>query len=375
MAEYKLLDPNRKAILKLPSGAVHLWFTFFMYENDDQRAYPAMEELMEATGMSKPTIIKHREYLLATGWLVRCKGSAADYYSKATPGSHQVWVYRVDDPTKGKETLPLSTATRQGSRKLTRKEVLPKVSISGSGLPGSFYEDTNPRPDSIVNVSDESGVASLFPPSAEEKNRVNQKPKAPSVPCEAPAATPLPPQADTERSQAPSQPRLKKSPHKYGAPFPPDFDADKSPAGVMFRNEWMAKHKLPPEKLKELESSAEPTRPQDASAPSALWLAQELFRTIKQIPGIVLSVVACRWETKWVADFERLLKTYTMEELTDMIKVSQTIYPLPAFNSQEFVDNVPDLHKTVQERKTQKTAHAWQRIEGSYREKYGERRE
>lgn len=173
MVEYKLLDPDRKAILKLPSGAVHLWFTFFMYENDDQRAYPAMEELMKATGMSKPTIIKHRKYLLANGWLVKCRGSAADYYSKATPGSHQVWVYRVDDPTNGKKSLPPSTDKRQESKNFTRKEKLPKVYVSGSGLPGSFSEDTNPRPDSIGNVSDEYGVASLFPPSAEEKNREN----------------------------------------------------------------------------------------------------------------------------------------------------------------------------------------------------------
>jgi len=184
---------------------------------------------------------------------------------------------------------------------------------------------------------------------------------------------PLPPQAAAE----PVKPRLKKSPHKYDAPFPPDFDADKSSTGVKYRGEWIAKHLLPPEKLKELaaqcaESSPTATLPQDPTAPSALWLAQELFRTVKQIPGVNLPVAAANWESKWPADFERLLKTYTRDELTDIIKVSQIRNSL-AYAAHEIADEVADLHKMVQERKIGK--YGWKHVEDKYRDKYGERRD
>lgn len=230
----------------------------------------------------------------------------------------------------------------------------------------------NPSLDSVV--TDEG----FFP--SEEKNRENRKPKTPrvpvSAPCEtsvavqAPAASPLPPQAAVK-------PKFQKSPHKYDAPFPPDFDSNKSAAGVKYRNEWMARHRLPAEKLKELaaqtDSSAKSAHADQSDASSALWLAQELFRTVKQMPNVVLSVAANNWESRWVADFERLLKTYTRDELTDIIKVSQIRDPVAAINSQEIVDEIGELRAKAKERRAKDFR--WNQVEEKYKERYGERRE
>jgi hypothetical protein len=41
MAEpiYKVLDCQRKGILGLPSGAVHLWLAYWMHESEDNESY------------------------------------------------------------------------------------------------------------------------------------------------------------------------------------------------------------------------------------------------------------------------------------------------------------------------------------------------
>src|SRR4051812_32198628 len=100
MAELKLLDPNRKAVLSLPDPAFKLWATFWMFESDDHEAYPSLDRLEQVTGQSRKTIIKWRKYLLNTGWLLRLSGYAASRYSKPTRGSHSVGIYRVNDPTE-----------------------------------------------------------------------------------------------------------------------------------------------------------------------------------------------------------------------------------------------------------------------------------
>lgn len=102
---YKFLDPTRKAVLMLPPNALKLWLAYWMFESDDRKAYPTQDTIDRVTGMSTKTIIKARAYLLAEGWLKKCSGSAADYYTKATRGAHKVGVYRVADPTGG-ETPP-----------------------------------------------------------------------------------------------------------------------------------------------------------------------------------------------------------------------------------------------------------------------------
>lgn len=104
---YKLLDPNRKAVLSLPPTALKLWLTYWMFESDEQEAYPSLDRLEQVTHMDRKTILKQREYLLETGWLVKLTGTAAERYSKPTRGANTIAVYRVDDPTKGGKILPL----------------------------------------------------------------------------------------------------------------------------------------------------------------------------------------------------------------------------------------------------------------------------
>lgn len=362
-----------EALARLPSAAAHIWLIHWRYMSIDGEAYPTLDTLEAYTGCDRKTVIKWRNYLLSRGWIKTTGHSAAERYSKPTRGAHKVPVFKLFPLTLENVLVPIvSTET------LSTETVPPKVYVSsyGSGLPGSSSEDTNLT--LHPTVTDLSVGSSL----SKEKNRENQTPKTkdPCVPCEgsvptqtkaeaaqAPATPPLPPQAAAE----PVKPRLKKSPHKYDAPFPPDFDADKSPTGVKYRREWIAKHILPPEKLKELAAQCTESSP-TATAPSALWLAQELFRTVKQIPGVHLPVAAANWETKWPADFERLLKTYTRDELTDIVKVRQ-IRNFPAYAAHEIADEVADLHKIVQERKTGK--YGWKRVEDLYQEKYGERRD
>lgn len=366
MAEYKLLDPHRKAVLRLPHLAFKLWMTFWMNESDDREAYIDLDTIEEQSGMDRKSAIKWRNYLVSTGWLIKLQGSAAERYSKPTRGSHDVCIYRVNDPTKEKVFPNLENfhPFSKTVEKFSSGKFPPKVyaSVSGSGLPGSFSEYMIPDVISTVTDLKDGSLPS------EEKNRENQKPKNRSVPCEAQAASPLPPQAAVK-------PKFQKSPHKYDAPFPPDFDSDKSAAGVKYRNEWMARHRLPAEKLKELAASVPP--PENAPTPSALWLAQELFRTVKQFPCVDLSIAAPKWESRWVADFERLLKTYSMEELTDIIKVSQIRADKhglgAAFNSQEIVDEIAELHARAKERRAKDSR--WNQVEERYKERYGGRRE
>jgi hypothetical protein len=103
---YKLLDPNRKTLLSLPPTALKLWLTYWMFESDEQEAYPSLDRLEQVTHMDRKTILKQREYLLETGWLVKLTGTAAERYSKPTRGANTVAVYRVDDPTKGGKIPP-----------------------------------------------------------------------------------------------------------------------------------------------------------------------------------------------------------------------------------------------------------------------------
>src|ERR1035438_9108732 len=93
---YKLLDPHRKAVLALPPTALKLWLTYWMFESDEQEAYPSLDTLEKVTGMGRQAIINARNYLLATGWLVKLTGTAADKYTKPTRGSHNTPIYRVD---------------------------------------------------------------------------------------------------------------------------------------------------------------------------------------------------------------------------------------------------------------------------------------
>jgi hypothetical protein len=150
----KILDCNRKAILALPPNALKLWLTYYMNESEWQEAWPSQSTLRAITGMSKNTLIHWQRYLKAGGWLVETGAKASDRYACATPGSHNIPVVRVDDPTKGSKIEPLEIPTitdePQGVQFLIPPKFEPKVSCSSSG---SGYGSDSPSFSSSTSVS------------------------------------------------------------------------------------------------------------------------------------------------------------------------------------------------------------------------------
>jgi biotin operon repressor len=76
---------------------VHLWFCFYMNENEGRESFLSQETIEAQTGMSKNTIWKWQRYLLKCGWLVDTGAKAADQYKKPTripplDGGWRMWV-------------------------------------------------------------------------------------------------------------------------------------------------------------------------------------------------------------------------------------------------------------------------------------------
>jgi hypothetical protein len=200
MAEYKLLDPNRKAILQLPSGAVHLWLTYKMFESDNEEAYPSNSMLEKATGMVKKTIIKWREYLLETRWLLKLEGSAAERYSRPTRGANNVGVYRTNDPT--------TEAGNSGTSESVPLGEVPSGIVLLEKLPPKVYGSTY-RYDSRYELTlDING--SPASPGVNESLK-NQKPENQE------------PNQNQKQRPSRSGNKLKHHPN-YDAPFPSEFD-------------------------------------------------------------------------------------------------------------------------------------------------------
>jgi len=159
----KILDCNRKNILGLPDGALKLWLTYYMNEDDDDESWISIPEIEAQTGMGRTSIVKWTAFLRKNKWLVDTGKTAADKLlargRMPSSNAHQVKVYRVDDPTSSKNEL------------LTSSEVELKVYSYGSGS-GSA---SNPLPDSLLihsesNQQENSG-------SALEEIKATPKPK------------------------------------------------------------------------------------------------------------------------------------------------------------------------------------------------------
>src|SRR5208282_4102861 len=99
----KILDCNRKNILGLPDGALKLWLTYYMNEDDDNESSITIPEIEAQTGMGRTSIVKWTAVLRKNKWLIDTGKTAA---AKLLPRSrmpstnaHQVRVYSVDAPT------------------------------------------------------------------------------------------------------------------------------------------------------------------------------------------------------------------------------------------------------------------------------------
>jgi hypothetical protein len=128
---YKLLDCRRRAFLKLKGARLHVWLSHFTSENDDQQSWLSLETLMADTGYKKPAVIAAKRWLVKNGWIRILEGSAADMYENPTRGAHKVRIMCVDDPTKGKESLP-ERGVRKTYPQEHCKKILPKALVVAS---------------------------------------------------------------------------------------------------------------------------------------------------------------------------------------------------------------------------------------------------
>ena len=214
----KLLDCDRREVLKLPSGAVHLWFTLYMVENEFNESYCSTRTLAKMMNVNKDTVTKWMNYLMETGWVVNVGATAADRYSNPTPNAHQVPVVRVDDPTKRpkpsdanptNEGSPIKPGTNQKCPNVsTVRKIRTKVVVVGCSCSGV----------DCTGKCDMSHVVNS--PSPKETKDKTEKPKT--------LAAPAPPQSATRKKAA-----------KDGTPYPPDFDSWTNLA----RCAWLEQHK------------------------------------------------------------------------------------------------------------------------------------
>jgi hypothetical protein len=191
----KILDCNRKNILGLPDGALKLWLTYFMNEDDDNESWLSIPEIEAQTGMGRTSIVKWTAFLRKNKWLIDTGKTAADKLlargRMPSTNAHQVKVYRVDDPTSSKSEL------------VTSSEVELKVSGSGSGFA------SNPLPDRlpVSSESDQRGKGG----SLLEEIEATPKPKP---------KTQTTPESGTGTKGKTKKPRA----FPDGVPWPDNFD-------------------------------------------------------------------------------------------------------------------------------------------------------
>lgn len=233
---FKILDCNRKDILGLPSGAVHLWFCFYMHESEHQESYLSLNRIEAITGMSRKTIIRWREFLIEGGWLLAVGATAADRYSNPTRGANKVLVMRVNDPIKGgigKTTPPEGSEeipSTGGVENLHHPKIPPKVYGYGSSY-GS-RSGCSSVPLRSVPLHGE-GTSSSTPSSLRSET---EEPKA--EPTATPKAEPTT-KPKTPAFGAPDEVKSKTKHHpNYDEPFPFDFNE----WSVQARAEWSDAH-------------------------------------------------------------------------------------------------------------------------------------
>lgn len=226
---YKLLDTERKDVLKLKGSLLQVWLAQYMNENDDQESWLSIATLMEQTGLSEHTVIDARKKLTRDGWSRRhANKTAAQKYEKPTRGAHKVPVYSVDDPSAKSAGAVFASAISAPANVIP-----PKIAdkVYGSGCSSGYSSSYNLLADTVT--SKQASLLAL--PSGEEKPE-NPKPTTkPIVPV--PSTNPVPP------PPVPPVPATRKKVKTAGdgTPWPDDFDTWTNPA----RCEWLDAHAVP----------------------------------------------------------------------------------------------------------------------------------
>jgi len=258
----KVLDCNRKAILSLPSAAVHLFFVYWMHESEEGESYLSLTAIERVTGWSRNTVIKWRNYLIDNGWLVKTGGTAAQRYSKPTNGAWMVPIVRVDDPVAGggsSNNEPPPPPDRV-VHKLSHPNCEPKVSDSASVSVScsASSSDSDSDSDSTKLHYPTCGCGALFPSGVTSLREVkNQKKLQKQQPHQ------------KHRSQRLASPV--KWLTKYDSPKPDEFDDWSQVARV----EWCEAHRLnKPNVSVEAKPEPEPvilpvSKPQEPALPNS----------------------------------------------------------------------------------------------------------
>jgi hypothetical protein len=291
MAEpiYKVLDCQRKGVLGLPSGAVHVWLAYWMNESEDNECYLSTRAFAATMNVDRNTVMKWQRHLRVNGWLKLTGGSAADKCDNPTRGASKVMTMRVDDPLKGCLAEKVSheegggIIQPEGGGNLIDGKIQPKVYGSGSGSgSGSVYSS------SCVTVPCTTPAVAIAMPSSGEtfslrSNDLGQNQEQHQEPNQNQKQNPL-------RSAS----VLKQSP-KYDSPFPAEFDA----WSVQARAEWVVLHSVkatvqvpvPVEKQEPLPVQPEPVSsapvkaapkvqpPNSAPPPNSLWCNSPISST------------------------------------------------------------------------------------------------
>jgi hypothetical protein len=134
----KILDCNRKAILGLPSAALHLWLCYYMNEDEENESYLSLDEVETQidSRMGRRSIIKWTQWLVRKGWLVDTEKTAAQKYIQrgrpATAGAYQIKTYRADDPTNAKVAQGETDVSQQTVSSAKSAPVQPAHKVYGS---------------------------------------------------------------------------------------------------------------------------------------------------------------------------------------------------------------------------------------------------
>jgi hypothetical protein len=226
---YVVIDCDRKALLRLPSGALRLWLTYYMQERDSQESWLSLRKIQEIMGMSQPTIIKWQRYLKENGWLVETGETAADKYSNPTPGAHKVPVVRVDDGAK--VSLP-----PKGGAKVS----LPPKNFSKASSSGSAY--ASPSESRCSYQSDSESGSGLIAAHLLEAAEAKAKPKATATESSSEPSLVQPVQSSLSAGAVPAKPPCRplkdKRVAKDGTPWPENFDSLSQPDKVC----WLMEH-------------------------------------------------------------------------------------------------------------------------------------
>ena len=235
---YKLLDTERKDILRLKGSKLQVWLAQYMSESDEQEAWLSLSKLQHLTGLSENTVIEARKWLQENGWIRATGQVAADKYENPTRGAHKVKVLSVDAPKE--PPAEIAGAEIAGANVIPPK-IEDKVYVSGSASGSGSGSSSVP-----LHSDCEYPLAAVKTPSLRSEER-NAKPET------TPTTKPTP---KTSASPVGVEAQAKaRHNSKYDEPFPLEFDS----WSVQARAEWCVTHAVKPKK--------EPVQEKKDSAP------------------------------------------------------------------------------------------------------------